>query len=241
VGLEIRVSGCRRRRGRIRSVDGVRRPGERSGSVDPRLVPATKEPAVFGFILLPVLLLSQPAVEECPSSDISPAAFSRWFEEARQGRLAIPAELARNATHYRYVLINGLAIGVTQGNFAQNVKGLQERGVPRASIHLINPSASKTVSEYAETLRAEMRQLASRGPEPLVVMAHSRGACDALAFALMNPEFIDRRVRALFLVQGPFGGSAAADYAAGEGPPIDRQMPIRELIPIPHTPTPWIQ
>jgi hypothetical protein len=41
----------------------------------------------------------------------------------------------------------------------------------------------------------------------------------------MNPRFVADHVRALFLIQGPFGGSGAADYAAGEGSAIDRQMP----------------
>jgi hypothetical protein len=41
----------------------------------------------------------------------------------------------------------------------------------------------------------------------------------------MNPGFMTERVRAMFLVQGPFGGSGAADYVAGDGAPIDRRMP----------------
>ena len=59
------------------------------------------------------------------------------------------------------------------------------------------------------------------------MIGHSRGACDALAFALENPEFVADHVGALFLVQGPFGGTGAADYVVGEGPPLDSQMPLR--------------
>ena len=64
------------------------------------------------------------------------------------------------------------------------------------------------------------------GPEKLVVIAHSRGACDTLAFALQNPEFIADHVEAMFLVQGPFGGTGVADYVTGEGPPIDSRIPL---------------
>jgi pimeloyl-ACP methyl ester carboxylesterase len=60
-----------------------------------------------------------------------------------------------------------------------------------------------------------------------VVVAHSRGACDALAFALSEPEFVRDRVEALFLLQGPFGGTALADYVKGHGPSMDGRMPFR--------------
>ena len=59
-----------------------------------------------------------------------------------------------------------------------------------------------------------------------MVIAHSRGACDTLAFALRNPRFVADRIQALFLVQGPFGGTGVADYVAGEGPPMDGRMPL---------------
>ncbi|MGD0042249.1 MAG: hypothetical protein ABSE84_17895, partial [Isosphaeraceae bacterium] len=59
----------------------------------------------------------------------------------------------------------------------------------------------------------------------LVLIGHSRGACDALAFALQNPQFVKDHIRALFLIQGPFGGTAVADYVAGEGTIMDRRMP----------------
>jgi hypothetical protein len=58
----------------------------------------------------------------------------------------------------------------------------------------------------------------------LVIIAHSRGACDTLAFALENAEFVRDHVGFLFLVQGPFGGTPLADYVLDEGKPIDKQM-----------------
>ena len=68
------------------------------------------------------------------------------------------------------------------------------------------------------------------GPEKLVVIAHSRGACDALAFALGDASFVRDRVEALFLIQGPFGGSGMAEYVIGTGQPMDRQMALRHRI-----------
>jgi pimeloyl-ACP methyl ester carboxylesterase len=83
------------------------------------------------------------------------------------------------------------------------------------------------MGENAEEVRARFREVAELGPERLVVIAHSRGACDALAFALQNPRFVRDRIHALFLVQGPFGGTGVADYVAGEAPPMDRRLPLR--------------
>ena len=31
-------------------------------------------------------------------------------------------------------------------------------------------------------------------------------------------------------MQGPFGGTGVADYLTGEGPPIDRSMPLQERL-----------
>ena len=47
-----------------------------------------------------------------------------------------------------------------------------------------------------------------------------------MAFALKNSKFVQERVEALFLIQGPFGGTGLADYIAGDGEPIDQQMPL---------------
>jgi hypothetical protein len=41
---------------------------------------------------------------------------------------------------------------------------------------------------------------------------------------MREPEFVGARVAALFLVQGPFGGSGLADYVLGEGTPMDGRM-----------------
>ncbi len=102
--------------------------------------------------------------------------------------------------------------------------------MPRRSIHFIYPSSHETVEGNAEAVCSQIRQIARKGPEKLVVIGHSRGACDALAFALENPEFVADHIEALFLVQGVFGGTGIADYLAGEGPPIDSAIPWRHRV-----------
>ena len=176
------------------------------------------------FILLTAALV--PPAQTATPPVISPDAFQAWFDSAAEGRLAIPDDVRTRAGRYRYVFVGGLQIGMMQGYLAQNAKAMRARGVPPQAIHILRPSSHKTVEENAEAVRSELLAIAEEGPEKLVVIAHSRGACDTMAFALRNPRFVADRIAALFLVQGPFGGTGVADYVAGEGPPMDGQMPL---------------
>ena len=193
--------------------------------IDPSFFLTPKDLPVTGLlILLAVLTASRPDQTSAPP-EVSPVDFRTWFDAARRGRLEIPHQTAQNARRYRYVFIGGLHVGVMPGYLAQNIKELRARGVTHRAVHVVDPSSSHTVSENAAAIRAKLIELAALGPEKLVIIAHSRGACDALAFAIENPAFIADRVHALFLIQGPFGGSGVADYVAGDGPAIDREMP----------------
>jgi pimeloyl-ACP methyl ester carboxylesterase len=131
----------------------------------------------------------------------------------------------RRASEFRYVFIGGLGGERMPGYFEQNARELRRLGVPRRSIHTIRPSSRRTVEQNREEVRAAILAAAESGPQRLVIIGHSRGACDAAAFALHEPGFVRDRVEALFLVQGPFGGSALADYVLGEGRPMDGRMP----------------
>ena len=177
-------------------------------------------------------LLTLSAMLLCPPDEgnaglkVSPDAFKGWFDAAAAGKLTISPEVSQNAGRYRYVFITGLHFGIMQGYFQQNAKELRSQGVPRDSIHFVHPSSASTVEENAEFVRSEILAIAAQGPEKLVLIAHSRGACDALAFALQNPTFVKQRIEAMFLIQGPFGGSGVADYLSGDGEPIDKEMPL---------------
>lgn len=152
--------------------------------------------------------------------------FQDWFAEAALGKLVIPPQVEQAARQFRYVFVAGFRNERMTGYFAQNAKELRARGVDRRAIHFIYPSSHETVASNVEDVRAQFLEIADKGPERLVVIAHSRGACDALAFALRNPEFVRDHVEALFLVQGPFGGTGLADYVAGEGPALARPIPL---------------
>ncbi|MDB5351630.1 MAG: hypothetical protein JWN86_2877 [Planctomycetota bacterium] len=158
---------------------------------------------------------------------VGPDDFRGWFLAASEHKLDIPKSIEENARRYRYVFIAGFSNERMPGYFAQNAKELRALGVPRKAIHYVYPSSSKTVEENLDEVHSKIVEIAGKGPERLVVIAHSRGACDAMAFALHHKEFVEEHIQALFLVQGPFGGTGVADFVTGEGPPMDCRMPWR--------------
>lgn len=164
----------------------------------------------------------------CDAPVVAPEEFRSWFEAAGRSDLRVLKGVASRAAGYRYVFVGGFRGEGMRGYFAQNAQILRSHGVPKRSICLLAPSSHQTVEEYSERFAEEFRAIADRGTEPIVVIAHSRGGCDVLAFALRNPDFIRDHVSAMFLVQAPFGGTGLADYVMGEGPPLDRAI---RLIP----------
>jgi len=184
-----------------------------------------------GFLTLLGLFLAAPNLSSASLGlEISPLQFQSWFDAARKGKLLMSAEVRKRASWHRYVFVGGIHSEQMPGYFAQNARELRAKGIPVKLIHFIYPTSKKSVAENVAAVRAEFLEIAAKGPEKLVVIAHSRGACDALAFALQNPEFVSEHVRAMFLVQGPFGGTAVADYLAGEGRPMDRRMPLGQRV-----------
>ena len=161
------------------------------------------------------------------AADFTPDEFQRWFRAAAEGELRVPRRVEQRARQFRYVFVAGFSNERMPGYFSQSAKELTAHGVPPGSIHFIFPSSHETSHANSDEVRAQFVAVASTGPEPLVVIAHSRGACDALAFALRDEAFVRDRVRALFLVQGAFGGTGVADYVMGEGLLMDRRMPLR--------------
>ena len=180
------------------------------------------------FLLLGTLLsLSQTA---SPPTTVSATDFHLWFDAARIGELTIPTRIERKASRLRYVFVGGFG-GERPGNyFTENARELRRHSVPKRMIHYIFPSSDKSVDENVAEVRKYLFEIDRDGPERLVLIAHSRGACDVLAFALQEPDFIEQHVAAIFLIQGPFGGTALADYIHGTGPVLDRRLKPRHRI-----------
>jgi pimeloyl-ACP methyl ester carboxylesterase len=180
------------------------------------------------FTLLACLMAYGPPAES--GLDISPADFRATFNQSLAGKYVMPAKVKRAAKAYRYVFVGGfMNEGMTE-YFKQNARELRAFGVARQAIHFIYPSSGKTIEDNAAAVRKQFLNFAAMGDEKLVVIGHSRGACDTLLFALRNPRFISKHVQALFLIQGPFGGTGLADFLTGEGPPLDKSMPLKQRL-----------
>ena len=154
-----------------------------------------------------------------------------WFERQVDHPTALPVEAREAASRYRYVFVAGfLNEGFRLGYFYDNRKALLEAGIRPDAIHVIFPRSGNGVEENVALLRQSIPDLAARGPQKLVLIAHSKGAVEALAFVAAAPAFVRDRVQAVFLVQGAFGGTSVADYVAGGGHPLDDRMPVRRRV-----------
>ena len=176
------------------------------------------------FAVLALQVASGGAAQDNPK--ISDVDFRAYFDAARAGKLTIPDEALEEARRYRYVFVGGFHNERLPGYFAQNARELRAQGVPKDAVHFIFPSSHHSVAGNARVVREQIEEIAGAGPEKLVVIAHSRGSCDTMAFALQNPEFDAEHIHAMFLIHGPFGGTALADYVVGEGPQMDRRLPL---------------
>jgi hypothetical protein len=172
-------------------------------------------------------LFCLPPEEAASRTAVSPAQFRAWFDAGLAGKLSVPDDIKRGAQRFRYIFVGGFLNEGMSAYFKQNAKELRAMGVPPTALHFIYPSSHESIQGNAELVRGKFQEFAALGPEKLVVIAHSRGGCDTLAFALENPGFVSDHVEAMFLLQGPFGGSGVADYVAGEGPPLDGSMPFQ--------------
>lgn len=156
----------------------------------------------------------------------TPDQFQSWFESASEGELHVPEAVVRAARSLRFVFVGGFGSERMSGYFLQNARDLRAFGVPSESIDFIFPSSDGTLDQNAGLVAESLKTIATQGPGPrrTVVIAHSRGACDVLAFALRNPDFVAEHIVAMFLVQGPFGGTGLADGVTGAGPGPDRGL-----------------
>jgi hypothetical protein len=139
--------------------------------------------------------------------------------------LSFAPQIAHGATTDRYVLVAGFLNETMVGYFRDNISALKKNGIE--DDHILVPKVpSKTyVETNSESLATQIKQFP--GTEPIVVIAHSKGAVETLIWAFENSEFVRDHVRAIFLVQGAFGGCKIADFLEGKGHPIDNNMPMK--------------
>lgn len=122
--------------------------------------------------------------------------FSELLDDEVAGR-PLPAQ----ASQYRYLLVPGLGWRRRAGYMAPNLLRLRSAGL---EAELVPTAAAGLAGENAAAVRAAVE----RSPRPVVIIAHSKGALDALAAFPQPPG----KVRALVALQAPYGGSPMAQW-----------------------------
>jgi predicted alpha/beta hydrolase family esterase len=133
--------------------------------------------------------------------------------------------ITAQGTTDRYVLVSGFMNETMKGYFTDNILALNKLGVKDDHILKPNVPSKMDVEVNSEALNKQVMDFP--GSEPLVIIAHSKGAVEVLIWAIQNSEFVRDHVRGMFLVQGAFGGSKIADFIEHKGYSIDKAMPLK--------------
>lgn len=168
-----------------------------------------------------------PAEATTPQPLVIP--FRGWFDAARHNRLALAESEIAMAQDFQYVFISGFHNEMMPLYFWGNIRELRRRGVHARNIHRIHPSSHMSFDAVADRVANSLQHLAHQNPERLVIVGHSRGACTALAAALRRADQLGDRIEAMFLIQGPFGGTAIADYVVATDDDFPENWPSRRL------------
>lgn len=155
--------------------------------------------------------------------------FRDWFAAARHNRLVLTEIQVALAQQFQYVFISGFHNEMMPLYFWGNIRELRRRGIHARNIHRIHPSSHMSFDTVVERVANSLEHLAHQNPERLVIVGHSRGACTALAAALRRADQFSNRIEALFLIQGPFGGTAIADYVVAIEDDFPENWPSRRL------------
>lgn len=151
--------------------------------------------------------------------------FEKQFKEFQRAEKAYLQEDVKNqAAQYHYVFIPGFLNEGLPTYFEDNITALEAAGIKNDSISVFNSSSFTAPSDNVHLLQKQMEKIPTN--KKIVMIGHSKGAVEGLLFAIENKEFVQKRVQAVFLVQGAFLGSPIADYIAGKGHAVDSKIPF---------------
>ena len=138
---------------------------------------------------------------------IDKARFEALVQGFSNGQLTPPPAETHRQQKLQYVFVTGFGGEFFPWYFTSQIRELERLGVEKSQIHVLRPDSNGKPLENAAWLEKELAQIDGS----LVLVAHSKGAFESLVFAVQHPEFIEQRVRGLYLIQGAFRGSAIAD------------------------------
>ncbi|MBY0371088.1 hypothetical protein K2X33_10405 [bacterium] len=154
-----------------------------------------------------------------------------WLESPPYTPGALPPAVRANAARFRWILSKGFLHELHSGYMEGNALVLRELGVPADQIHMVGMSSLRGIEENAVLMRGPVYEFAARGPEPVIFLAHSKGAAESLGLLTTDPEFEEQRVKAFFSLQGAYNGSGVADAFYFWDPAYRRELPSGAVHP----------
>lgn len=161
------------------------------------------------------------------AGNLQAQSFSSLVHGFLRGRQA-NVELGSFAREHHFVLVAGFLNERTPFYWDDMVTALEQLGVPNEQISVIFPSSQNTIFKNSEFLKKSFEEIPTQ--KPLVVISHSKGAVETFQFAWDNPEFVKSRIKALFFLQGAFGGSYIADHLFSGEFKTDSAVPVGRRI-----------
>ncbi len=149
--------------------------------------------------------------------------FATIFSEFLSAKRVLSSEVIAASRNYQYVFVSGFLSEQTPLYWSDNEDSLTELGIPHDRITILHPSSAQTTLQNSVWLAEQLLNITSQ--QPIILLAHSKGAVETVLFAAHNIEFVKRRIKAIFLIQGAFGGSAIADALYAKDLSLDSRMP----------------
>lgn len=165
------------------------------------------------IFLVMALLIAPPVFSE------ERTEFESWIFQHIHGNFVPDQHHLERAKNYHYFFVTGFLNEALRLSFVEYYYDLirEMRHYRMAALHSpISLPSTETASVNAEKLYGIFSEEAPGDQKDLVLIGHSKGALELFLMSLKHPDFIRKRVRAVFLLQGAIGGSPIADYIAGD-------------------------
>ena len=125
------------------------------------------------------------------------------------------SSLLNSARQLHFVFVGGIFTELDPGYFKDNGKVIEEIG---ATYSIMFPPSTASLEEDAKLLYERVSSENKQIGKPIVLVGHSKGACDVVMLALLFPQLVTSgQIDRIVAIQGPLQGSVIAGDVADVG------------------------
>jgi hypothetical protein len=139
------------------------------------------------------------------------------LQETLREQLAHPGmgleEARARYAEQEVVFVGGFLNEALPTYFEDNVRTVR-REIGASSARVLRPRSALAISQDAEDLAAELREIHRATGRRIVAVGHSKGGAGAVLAVILHPELLDEAVTQVVGVQAAVGGTPIADGAA---------------------------